>query len=156
MDREWIRSTVEKQINAIYMFKDPSGGDVEKMVTARFSGSPILQFPGFKELHPLFDFKQWLKDLFSIWSLNSFNFTNIYAEGNAADYAMHELHYYANPDGSKRYLDVYIVQSVMVDENGKLSLFKSYNDSAWLDETFFASEIYKGHYGYPRDYPPRK
>ncbi|MFH1154470.1 MAG: hypothetical protein V1793_11700 [Pseudomonadota bacterium] len=98
-------------------------------------------------------FKQWLDDLFSLWSLNAFNFTKVYTEGNAADFMMHELHYYNNPDGSKRYLDVYIVQSFRVDEKGQLELFKSYNDSNWLDETFFASEVYKKHYGYPADYP---
>lgn len=98
-------------------------------------------------------FKNWLDDLFTIWSLNAFNFTKVYTEGNAADFMMHELHYYNNPDGSKRYLDVYIVQSFRVDEQGKLEIFKSYNDSNWLDETFFASEVYKQHYGYPADYP---
>lgn len=97
-------------------------------------------------------FQQWIQDLFSIWSLNSFNFTETYAEGNQADFAMHELHYYTNPDGSKRYLDVYIVQSWRADESGKIHLFKSYNDSAWLDETYKASEVYKTHYGYPEDY----
>ncbi len=98
-------------------------------------------------------FKNWLKDLFSLWSLNAFNFTKVYTEGNMADFMMHELHYYNNPDGTKRYLDVYIVQSCKFNDEGKMELFKSYNDSAWLDETFFASEIYKKHYGYPADYP---
>lgn len=98
-------------------------------------------------------FKQWLDNLFSIWSLNAFNFTKVYTEGNAADFMMHELHYYKNPDGSKRYLDVYIVQSCLVDDAEKVQIFKSYNDSAWLDETYFASPVYKQHYGYPDDYP---
>lgn len=98
-------------------------------------------------------FKKWLENLFSIWSLNAFNFTKVYTEGNAADFMMHELHYYNNPDGTKRYLDVYIVQSLIVDDAGKVQIFKSYNDSAWLDETYFASEVYKQHYGYPKDYP---
>lgn len=98
-------------------------------------------------------FKKWLGDLFSLWSLNAFNFTKVYTEGNAADFMMHELHYYNNPDGTKRYLDVYIVQSFRVNDEGKIEFFKSYNDSAWLDETFFASEVYKQHYGYPADYP---
>lgn len=98
-------------------------------------------------------FKQWLDDLFSIWSLNAFNFTKVYTEGNAADFMMHELHYYNNPDGSRRYLDVYIVQSIRIDDEGKVQIFKSYNDSAWLDETYFASTVYKQHYGYPDDYP---
>ena len=98
-------------------------------------------------------FKNWLNDLFSLWSLNAFNFAKVYTEGNAADFMMHELHYYNNPDGTKRYLDVYIVQSVLVNDDGKIELFKSYNDSAWLDETFYASEVYKKHYGYPSDYP---
>lgn len=98
-------------------------------------------------------FENWLKDLFSLWSLNAFNFTKVYTEGNAADFMMHELHYYNNPDGSKRYLDVYIVQCALVKDDGKIELFKSYNDSAWLDETFYASEVYKKHYGYPSDYP---
>jgi hypothetical protein len=105
------------------------------------------QYPGKK------GFKQWLEDLFSLWSLNAFNFTKVYCEGNAADFMMHELHYYDNPDGTRRYLDVYIVQSFKVDEQGEVQLFKSYNDSNWLDETFFASEIYREHYGYPADYP---
>ena len=105
------------------------------------------QYPGIP------GFKQWLENLFSLWSLNAFNFTKVYTEGNAADFMMHELHYYDNPDGSKRYLDVYIVQSFKVDDQGKVELFKSYNDSNWLDETYFASEVYKGHYGYPADYP---
>ena len=98
-------------------------------------------------------FKQWIEDLTSIWSLNAFNFTKVYTEGNAADFMMHELHYYDNPDGSKRYLDVYIIQSFKVSDDGKMEYLKSYNDSAWLDETFFASEVYKKHYGYPDDYP---
>lgn len=98
-------------------------------------------------------FKNWLDKLFSLWSLNAFNFTKVYTEGNAADFMMHELHYYNNPDGTKRYLDVYIVQSIILNDDGKMELFKSYNDSAWLDETFFASEVYKTHYGYPADYP---
>lgn len=97
-------------------------------------------------------FQRWIQDLFSIWSLNAFNFTGIYAEGNQADFAMHELHYYTNPDGSRRFLDVYIVQSWRVNEEGKIHLFKSYNDSAWLDETYKASEAYKKHYGYPAGY----
>lgn len=97
-------------------------------------------------------FKQWIEDLFSTWSLNAFNFTKVYTEGNAADFVMHELHYYTNPDGSKRYLDVYIIQSYIVDEDGKAQIFKSYNDSAWLDETFFVTDTYKQHYGYPADY----
>ncbi len=37
-----------------------------------------------------------------------------------------------------------------------MQLFKSYNDSNWLDETLFASEVYKTHYGYPADYPKRR
>ena len=98
-------------------------------------------------------FKKWLDDLMSLWSLNAFNFTKVYTEGNVADFMMHELHYYNNPDGSKRYLDVYIVQSCLLKDDGKIELFKSYNDSAWLDETFYASEVYKKHYGYPPDYP---
>ncbi len=98
-------------------------------------------------------FKNWLNDLLSLWSLNAFNFTKVYTEGNAADFMMHELHYYNNPDGTKRYLDVYIVQSAKINDDGKIELFKSYNDSAWLDETFYASEVYKRHYGYPADYP---
>jgi len=101
-------------------------------------------------------FKQWFKDLFSTWSLCSFNYTRIFAEGNIADFEIHELHYYDNPDGSKRYLDVYIVQSWLVDEDGKLHRFKSYHDSAWLVETFFASPTYLEHYGYPKNYPPGK
>ena len=105
------------------------------------------QYPGIP------GFKQWLENLFSLWSLNAFNFTKVYTEGNAADFMMHELHYYDNPDGSKRYLDVYIVQSFKVDDQGKVELFKSYNDSSWLDETYFASQVYKEHYGYPDDYP---
>lgn len=96
--------------------------------------------------------QEWLRDLFSIWSLNSFNFTRWYAEGNCADMAMHELHYYENPDGSKRYLDVYIVQSWRTDAEGRIKLFTSYNDSAWLDETWRASPVYKRHYGYPEAY----
>ena len=40
-----------------------------------------------------------------------------------------------------------------MDEKGKVELFKSYNDSSWFDETYYASEVYKGHYGYPADYP---
>ncbi len=98
-------------------------------------------------------FKKWLDDLFSIWSLNAFNFTKVYTEGNAADFMMHELHYYYNPDGTRRYLDVYIVQCGRYNDEGKAEFFKSYNDSAWLDETFYASEVYKQHYGYPADYP---
>jgi hypothetical protein len=97
-------------------------------------------------------FKQWFKDLFSIWSLCSFNYTRIVAEGNVADFEIHELHYYDNPDGSKRYLDVYIIQSWLVDEDGKLHRFKSYHDSAWLVETYRASETYLAHYGYPKGY----
>ena len=101
-------------------------------------------------------FKQWFKDLFSIWSLCSFNYTRIFAEGNLVDFEIHELHYYNNPDGSKRYLDVYIIQSWLYDEEGKLHRFKSYHDSAWLVETFKASETYLAHYGYPANYPPQK
>ena len=322
MDKESIRNTVEKQIGAIYGLKDPSGEDVERMVDERFSRSPVLQFPGFKELNPLFgchqgaaklkehfksfynaievvrlekqfvvvdgfgasahygcelrfkesgsvydfelvalvdldmegrardlklhfdtstfmkavktpnarfsdvrgvsphpeidpesghyaggimsnmydyfqrlylglgsweDFyalfaddvevvfksnvdvipyagrysgkeglKQWFKNLLSTWSLASFNFTRIHAEGNVADFAMDEQHYYTNPDGSRRYLAVYLVQSWVADKNGKICLFKSYHDSAWLDQTFFASQVYKDYYGYPANYPPKK
>jgi hypothetical protein len=101
-------------------------------------------------------FQQWFKDLFSIWSLCSFNYTRIFAEGNIVDFEIHELHYYNNPDGSRRYLDVYIIQSWLWDEEGKLHRFKSYHDSAWLVETFKASETYLKHYGYPEDYPPKK
>ena len=319
MDKEWIRETVEKQIGAIYGFKNPTPEAVEEMVETVFTQCPTLQFPGFNEKHPLFGcmqglflvkehfkafyaalevsklekqyiivdgfgadahylmelkfkesgstysfellflmdidmegrvrdiklyfdtatflkavhrekgqftdvrealphpafdpasplkagaivsnlylafgmaymgmgkwedfygqmsegievvfksntevlayagqysgrqgFKQWIDNLFSLWSLNAFNFTKVYTEGNAADFMMHELHYYNNPDGTKRYLDVYIVQSFKVGDDGKVQLFKSYNDSNWLDETFFASEVYKTHYGYPADYP---
>ncbi len=32
-----------------------------------------------------------------------------------------------------------------MNDEGKVELFKSYNDSNWLDETFFASKVYKGH-----------
>jgi len=99
-------------------------------------------------------FRQWFKDLFSTWNLCAFNFTRIFAEGNIADFEIHELHYYNNPDGSKRYLDVYIVQSWLVDENGNLHRFKSYHDSAWLVETYKVTDTYKSHYGYPADYPP--
>ena len=97
-------------------------------------------------------FGQWIADLFSLWSINSFNFTGIYGEGNVSDFMMHELHYYNNPDGTKRYLDVYIVQHWMTDDRGKIHLFKSYNDSAWLDETYHVSDVYKTHYGYPANY----
>lgn len=319
MDKEWIRSTVERNIQAIYGLKDPTAAVIEQMVDTVFTQCPTLQFPGFREIHPLFGcmqglvlvkehyksfyatlevlslekqyiivdvfgadahykmelrfkesgstyefellflididtegrvrdvklyfdtatfmkavkttngrfedvreglphsefdtgttvkaaafvsdlylafgmaytgmgkwedfygrmsegievvfksnvdvlpyagqypgipgFKQWLENLFSLWSLNAFNFTKVYTEGNAADFMMHELHYYDNPDGTKRYLDVYIVQSFKVDDEGKVELFKSYNDSSWLDETYYASEVYKSHYGYPADYP---
>lgn len=101
-------------------------------------------------------FKQWFSNLFSLWSLCSFNFTRIFAEGNIADFEIHELHYYNNPDGSKRYLDVYIVQSWLVDETGKLHRFQSHHDSAWLVETYWASQTYLDHYGYPKNYPPEK
>jgi hypothetical protein len=101
-------------------------------------------------------FQQWLKDLFSIWSLASFNYTRIFAEGNIADFEIHELHYYNNPDGSRRYLDVYIVQSWLVDETGKLHRFKSYHDSLWLIDVLHITDVYKAHYGYPKDYPPHQ
>jgi hypothetical protein len=100
--------------------------------------------------------KLWFKNLLSIWSLATFNFTNVYCEGNVADFAMDEQHYYTNPDGSKRYLSVYLVQSWIVDEKGKIHLFKSYHDSGWMDQTMLASQVYKDYYGYPADYPPRK
>ena len=101
-------------------------------------------------------FKQWFANLFSLWRLCAFNFTRIVAEGNMADFEIHELHYYDNPDGTQRYLDCYIVQSWLMDENGKMHRFKSYHDSNWLVETFYATEAYKAHYGYPKDYPPGK
>lgn len=101
-------------------------------------------------------FKQWLMNLFSIWSLASFNYTRIFAEGNIADFEIHEVHYYNNPDGSRRYLDVYIVQSWLMDENGKLHRFKSYHDSLWLIDVLYVTDVYKAHYGYPKDYPPQK
>lgn len=97
-------------------------------------------------------FKQWFENLFSIWSLESFNFTKIYAEGNTSDAMMHELHRYKNPDGTTRYLDVYIVQSWRYEEGNKLNMFKSFHDSAWLLETLFVTDTYKAHYGYPKDY----
>ncbi len=100
--------------------------------------------------------KRWFENLLSIWSLASFNFTKVYAEGNIADFAMDEQHYYTNPDGSKRYLSVYLVQSWVVDERGKICLFKSHHDSGWMDQTFFATQVYKDYYGYPKDYPPKK
>lgn len=323
MDKEWVRKIAEQQVSAIYGLKNPSEDEVSKMVDAHFGPTPILQFPGFRELHPLsgchqgvvnlrahyrlfyetievqnfktqfvmvdgfnaavhgeaefrfketgsvfslefvalvepdfdgrvrnlklffdtanflkaaktsgrnftdvrekdphpafnpdsgqlsgpfsadnlyntflqaytgqapfevmFDlmaegvevafksdveilpyagqysgidgFKKWFENLFSIWSLCSFNFTRIIAEGNIADFEIHELHYYNNPDGSKRYLDVYIIQSWLIDENGKLHRFKSYHDSAWLVETYKVTDTYKAHYGYPADYPPGK
>ena len=78
-------------------------------------------------------FKKWFENLFSLWSLCSFNFTRIIAEGNIADFEIHELHYYNTPDGSKRY-----------------------HDSAWLVETYLVTDTYKAHYGYPADYPPGK
>jgi hypothetical protein len=122
----------------------------EGMETVFKSNTDVLPYAGVYPGNT--GFEQWINDLFSIWSLNAFNFTGIYTQGNVSDFMMHELHYYNNPDGSKRYLDVYIVQHWMVDDNGKICLFKSYNDSAWLDETFFASEVYKAHYGYPANY----
>lgn len=100
--------------------------------------------------------KQWFKNLLSVWSLATFNFTNVYCEGNIADFAMDEQHYYTNPDGSRRYLSVYLIQSWIVDEEGKVHLFKSYHDSGWMDQTLLASQVYKDYYGYPADYPPKK
>ncbi len=97
--------------------------------------------------------RRWFEDLFSIWSLNAFNYTRWYAEGDCADMAMHELHYYANPDGTRRYLDVYIVQSWRTDADGRIARFTSYNDSAWLDETWHASPAYREHYGHPAPDP---
>lgn len=129
-------------------FYDKMSEDIEVVFKSNVDVLPYAgQYPGKA------GFKRWLDDLFSLWSLNAFNFTKVYTEGNAADFMMHELHYYDNPDGTRRYLDVYIVQSFKVDDQGKVQLFKSYNDSNWLDETFFASEVYKEHYGYPADYP---
>ncbi len=322
MDKEWVRSTVEQQVFSVYGLKNPSPADVEKMVDKVFSNTSVLQFPGYKEVNPLFgcyqgtlqlknhyksfysaveilglkkqfiivdgfgasahfqaefrfkgsgsiydfeiialvelgmeghvrdlklhfdtstfmkafktqnakfkdvrgimphpnfnpksgansslaasnlyntfmmlyrgegswdDFytlfsedmevvfksnvdvipyagqysgidglKQWFKDLLSIWSLATFNFTKVYSEGNVADYAMDEQHYYTNPDGSRRYLSVYLVQSWSVHENGKINLFQSHHDSGWMDNTFFATQVYKDYYGYPADYPPKK
>src|SRR4030042_498636 len=68
--------------------------------------------------------KLWFKNLLSIWSLATFNFTNVYCEGNVADFAMDEQHYYTNPDGSKRYLSVYLVQSWIAAENEKIHRFR--------------------------------
>ncbi|MEW6443081.1 MAG: nuclear transport factor 2 family protein [bacterium] len=100
--------------------------------------------------------KQWFQNLLSTWSLATFNFTKVYAEGNIADFAMDEQHYYTNPDGSRRYLSVYLVQSWIVDDNKKVHLFQSHHDSAWMDNTMLATQLYKDYYGYPKDYPPKK
>ena len=100
--------------------------------------------------------KQWFKNLTSTWSLATFNFTKVYAEGNLADFAMDEQHYYTNPDGSRRYLSVYLVQSWIVDDNKKVHLFQSHHDSGWMDHTMLATQLYKDYYGYPEDYPPQK
>lgn len=323
MDKEWVRSTVEKQVNAIYGLKNPSAAEVEKMVDTLFSKNPVIQFAGYPQLNPLFgcyqgrenlkkhytrlydeveilgfkkqfiivdglgasahyktefkfkksgsiydfeiiilvdlDFegrvrdiklhfdtstfvkalngpnptykdvqaimphpefdpnskidagavmekhynffaklyagnetwenyfkifwaedaeisfksnvdiipyagrysnmegaKQWFKNLTSAWSLATFNFTKVYAEGNIADYAMDEQHYYWNPDGSRRYLSVYLVQSWTIDDNNKIHLFQSHHDSGWMDHTLLATKLYKDYYGYPQDYPPKK
>lgn len=98
-------------------------------------------------------FQRFFRNLFSIFSVGTMDFAKVYAEGNQADCWLQEPHYYANPDGSKRYLEIHIVQSWRVDERGKMHLFKSYNDSAWLDEAFKASRVYGTHYGYPEGYP---
>jgi hypothetical protein len=322
MDKEWIRSNVEKKFNTIYGMKNPSDAEVEKMVDGLFSKSPVLQFAGYKQLNPLFgclqgrnqlkdhykrfyaevevlewnkefiivdgfgasahyqtkfrfkgsgstyDFeiialadldmegrirdlklhfdtstfvrafsnkngnfidvraimphptfdpnskidvgptmsdmydyfarlyvgqetweglyakwaedaeisfksnveiipyagqyggiegvKQWFVDLTSSWSLATFNFTKVYAEGNVADFAMDEQHYYPNPDGSRRYLSVYLVQSWMLDENKKIHYFQSNHDSGWMDHTMRCTQLYKDYYGFPKNYPPKK
>ncbi|MEW5980403.1 MAG: nuclear transport factor 2 family protein [Acidobacteriota bacterium] len=322
MDKEWIRGMVEEKMNAMYGLRNPSGGGVERMVDGLFSKSPVLQFMGYKQLHPLFGFhqgrdqlkqhyarlyaeveivefnkqfiivegfgasahyqsafrmkesgsiydfeviafvdvdmegrirdlklhfdtstflkavknkngrftdvrvtkphpkfdpnskgyagailsnmydyfgrlymgqetweglyakwaddaeiafksnvdlipyagryegkegvKQWFNRLVSNWSVAAFNFTKICAEGNVADFTMDEQHYYTNPDGSRRYLSALLAHTWTLDDKGKVHLFKSYHDSAWLDNTWLLTQIYKDYYGYPEDYPPRK
>lgn len=87
--------------------------------------------------------------LFSAFSMGTMDFHRLYAEGDAADFALHEPHYFLNADGSRRYLDIYIVQSWRLDEEGRVRRFTSYNDSAWMDEAFKLSEVYEAHYGTP-------
>jgi hypothetical protein len=100
--------------------------------------------------------KQWFESLLSNWSLATFNFTKVYAEGNVADFAMDEQHYFINPDGSKRYLSCYIVQSWMVDDNKMICYFQSNHDSSWMENVWHITQIYKDFYGYPKNYPPKK
>ena len=54
MDKEWIRKTVEAQVNAIYGLKNPSKADVGKMVDLHFAKCPAFQFMGYNQLNPLF------------------------------------------------------------------------------------------------------
>ena len=54
MDKEWVRKTVESQVNAIYGLKNPSKADVKKMVDQYFTKCPVFQFMGYNQLNPLF------------------------------------------------------------------------------------------------------
>lgn len=130
---------------------DLFGEDVEVVFKSNVDVIPYAgQYSGMPGL------KKWFDNLLSIWSLATFNFTKTYSEGNRADFAMDEQHYYTNPDGSRRYLSVYLVQSWGISPDGKIHLFQSHHDSGWMDNTFHASQVYKDYYGYPPDYPPKK
>ena len=52
--KKTIRKAVEKNIHAIYGLKDPTTAVIEEMVASVFTQCPTLNFPGFREVHPLF------------------------------------------------------------------------------------------------------
>lgn len=52
VDKSWVRDTVERALGDVYGLGSPSEDDVEVMVGRAFGGSPVLQFPGFRELNP--------------------------------------------------------------------------------------------------------
>lgn len=97
--------------------------------------------------------RRWFQTLLSLYLPNAMNVTRIYAEGNAADFVQHTSYYYASPSSPPRFNDVYVVQSFLVEEDGAIRLFKSYNDSAWMDQHRTAGETYRAHYGHPGTYP---
>ncbi|MEW5980402.1 MAG: hypothetical protein AB1898_31840 [Acidobacteriota bacterium] len=92
--------------------------------------------------------RKWFATLVTGWSLATLNFTKIYTEGNTADFAMDEQHYFTNPDGSRRFLSCYIVQSWTVDDARRVRYFQSNHDSSWIENTLLMTQIYRDYYGY--------
>lgn len=93
--------------------------------------------------------QQWLAALFSVWRLNAYDFTEAIAQGNHVDFAMHERHYLIDSERTPRFVDVYLVHSFRLDDDGRVRTMVSTHDSAWLEQAMTKSVAYLQHYALP-------